>query len=39
VEAEVDPSADVRTLVEFVRGAKRGVILERRGGDLADESD
>jgi UDP-N-acetylglucosamine acyltransferase len=39
VAAEVEATADVATLVEFVRGAKRGVILERRGGDLADDSD
>jgi UDP-N-acetylglucosamine acyltransferase len=39
VEAEAPATSEVRTLVEFVRGAKRGVILERRRQADDDEAE
>jgi UDP-N-acetylglucosamine acyltransferase len=39
VEAEVAQTDEVRTLVEFVRGSKRGVVLERRRGPADDEAE
>ncbi len=39
VESEVPQTEEVRTLVEFVRGAKRGVILERRRDADDDEAE
>jgi UDP-N-acetylglucosamine acyltransferase len=38
VEAEGSLSEDVRTLVAFVREAKRGVVLERRDAPASDEA-
>ncbi len=38
IEAEVPATDEVRTLVAFVRGSKRGVVLERRRGSLDDEA-
>jgi UDP-N-acetylglucosamine acyltransferase len=39
LEAEGPRTDEVRTLVEFVRGSKRGVILERRSGSGTDEAE
>ena len=39
VETQGPQTDDVRTLVEFVRGSKRGVVLERRRGSADDEGE
>ena len=39
LEAEGPHTAEVRTVVEFVRTSKRGVVLERRGGVAAGEAE
>jgi UDP-N-acetylglucosamine acyltransferase len=39
LEAEGPRTAEVRTVVEFVRASKRGVVLERRGGAGAGEAE
>jgi UDP-N-acetylglucosamine acyltransferase len=39
LEAEGPHTDEVRTVVEFVRSSKRGVVLERRGGAAAGEAE
>jgi len=39
LEAEGPRTAEVRTVVEFVRASKRGVVLERRGREVAAEGE
>jgi UDP-N-acetylglucosamine acyltransferase len=39
VEAEAPVTDEVRTLVEFVRSSRRGVVLERRRGVADDEAE
>jgi UDP-N-acetylglucosamine acyltransferase len=39
LEAEGPHTDEVRTVVEFVRSSKRGVVLERRGGATAGEAE
>jgi UDP-N-acetylglucosamine acyltransferase len=39
IEAEGTPTDEVRTVVEFVRSSKRGVILRRRHGVLTDDGE
>jgi UDP-N-acetylglucosamine acyltransferase len=38
-ETQGPQTGDVRTLLEFVRSSKRGVVLERRRGPLVDEDE